>query len=230
MNQLAAAPDRNERAAEAHADEMEHPLVLLVEDDLVVQESIVRLLEGSGFAVGALDSAQDFASVCASAQPCCVVVDLRLRGSSGWEVIAEKTRRLPYVGLVVASAHLDVRSVVRAMKSGATAVLEKPLDPFELLDAVQRACEHTRRTARAARARDDARERIARLTARELEVFERVVNGSASKTIAFELGISIRTVEAFRSRILSKTGAQSLADLVRLDQLSERGGDDAPLP
>lgn len=197
------------------------PTVALVEDDAAVQECLAQALGARGYVVRPFDNAGAFLhSAAGFVSLCCVVVDLHLRGSSGWEVIAGLREVAPHAGLVVVSAHLDVRSVVRAMLAGASAVLEKPVCIDEFLDAVRRGCENAAQSKLRERLRIDAGARLARLSAREREVFERVVAGLASKNIAFELGISIRTVEAFRSRILAKTGARSTPELVRLDLLA----------
>lgn len=197
------------------------PTVALVEDDVAVQECLAQALGTCGYVVRPFDNAEAFLRSAAGFEAlCCVVVDLHLRGSSGWEVIAGLREIAPHAGLVVVSAHLDVRSVVRAMLAGASAVLEKPVGLDEFLAAVRRGCENAAQSRLREKLRIDAEARLARLSAREREVFERVVAGLASKNIAFELGISIRTVEAFRSRILAKTGARSTAELVRLDLLA----------
>jgi two-component system response regulator FixJ len=199
-----------------------------VEDDTSVQDSFTRLLDSHGYEVLIFDSASAFLEHRPESLPfCCVVVDLHLRGSSGWEVISGFRSRSPHSGLIVVSAHLDVRSVVRAMQAGALAVLEKPVNPDEFLVAVRSGCEFAERSRNRDARRTDARERLARLSGREREVFDRVVAGMASKNIAFELGISIRTVEAFRSRVLAKIDVRSTADLVRLDLLAKEG-DRAP--
>ncbi|NUP95205.1 MAG: response regulator transcription factor [Planctomycetaceae bacterium] len=228
MNSVADSITSSHAAAPREAPRT--PTVALVEDDLSVQDCLGAALGARGYVVRPFDSAEAFLRSAPGFDTlCCVVVDLHLRGSSGWEVIGGLRDVAPHSGLVVVSAHLDVRSVVRAMLAGASAVLEKPVCLDEFLDAVRRGCENAEHSRRQERLRIDAGERLARLSAREREVFDRVVAGLASKNIAFELGISIRTVEAFRSRILSKTGARSTAELVRLDLLA-RGKDEGALP
>ena len=201
------------------------PRVALLEDDALIQNSLTSHLDSHGYEVQCFDTAGAFLEHRSESTPfCCVVVDLHLRGSSGWEVISGFRSRSPYSSLIVVSAHLDVRSVVRAMQAGALAVLEKPVSLDEFLVAVRTGCESAARSRTIDSLRTDARDRLARLSAREREVFDRVVAGLPSKNIAVELGISIRTVETFRSRVLAKTGVRSTADLVRLDLL-DRGGD-----
>lgn len=221
------------RSVESSAEIAARPTrrVALLEDDSLVQVSFAKVLDSHGYEVECFETADAFLEHRSATQPFgCVVVDLQLRGSSGWEVISGFRTRSPHSSLVVASAHLDVRSVVRAMQAGALAVLEKPVSLDELLVAVRAGCESAERLQAVDALRTDARDRLARLSARETEVLDRVVAGLASKNIASELGISIRTVEAFRSRVLAKIDVRSTAELVRLHLLARKDDLDPMIP
>lgn len=188
--------------------------VFLVDDDAAVRDALRTLLMTEGFAVETYDSAEDFlARYRAADQPGCLVLDVRMPGLSGLELqklLVERAINLPIIFL---TGHGDIPMSVRALKAGAVDFLEKPADPSLLLARVREAIALDQRR-RAAEANTAAlRSRCARLTPREREVLVQVAAGKTSKEIARLLGISPRTVEVHRARIMEKLEAHSVLDL-----------------
>jgi FixJ family two-component response regulator len=192
------------------------PLVLVVDDDPSVRKSLSRLLESADYAVEAFASAGEFLARGPHAGPCCLVLDVKMPGLTGiqlQEMLAATGRRM---SIVFVSGHADVPTSVKAMKAGAVDLLTKPVDVQDLIAAIRRAMtrdEHERATeTRLA----EVRRRVAMLTARETEVFARVVTGMLNKQIGAALGIGEKTVKVHRARVMEKMQAGSVAELVRL--------------
>ena len=195
---------------------MSEPIVHVIDDETDVRSAIALLLRSVGLKSRLYASAQEFLEERLPEGPACLVVDVRLPGMSGLDLqarLARLGRSLP--GIVITGPG-DVQRAVRAMRAGALDFIEKPFHDQQLLDRVHEAL------ARSARAQDDTDE-VARvrglhasLTEREREILGYVVDGRANKVIADDLGLSIRTVETHRARIMSKLGATSLSHLVRL--------------
>jgi FixJ family two-component response regulator len=192
------------------------PLVLVVDDDPSVRKSLSRLLESADYAVEAFASAGEFLARGPHAGPCCLVLDVKMPGLTGiqlQEMLAATGRRM---SIVFVSGHVDVPTSVKAMKAGAVDLLTKPVDVRDLIAAIRRAMtrdEHERATeTRLA----EVRRRVAMLTARETEVFARVVTGMLNKQIGAALGIGEKTVKVHRARVMEKMQAGSVAELVRL--------------
>ena len=192
------------------------PLVAIVDDDAGVRDSIGMLLRASGYSTREYASAEAFLREPASAARACAIIDLRLPGIDGLELQAELGRRGIALPLIVITAHGDVSSARVALRAGAVDFIEKPIDNGELLAAVHGALEATDRTQleRAAEAR--ASLLLASLTSRERDVYDRIVRGMHNREIAVDLGISPRTVEVHRARVMAKLKARRLADLLRL--------------
>ena len=198
--------------------------VYLIDDDDLLREHMLILVESIGFPVSAYSGAEAFLEVCTPELRGCVVSDIRMRGMSGLtlqEKMKEKGTTLP---LILISAYADVKMAVEAMRKGAFDFLEKPIKDNELLDKVNEAMRRDRTLAEREEQARLTRERIDKLTAREREVLELLVQGMANKVIAIELGIAERTVEFHRARVMSKMGADSLAELVRMAVLQDREG------
>jgi two-component system response regulator FixJ len=191
-------------------------LVHVVDDDVAVCDALRWLLEGEGLEVRTYPSAEDFLANLSYERECCAVVDLRMPGMSGLDLQETLARRRVRLPLVFVTAHGDVPLAVTAMRRGAVDFVEKPFADAQLVDAVWRALGvHARRPG----AEDEpgvVRARASALSPRELDVLAAVVDGRSSKSIAAELGIALKTVEAHRARIMAKLGAPSLAGLVRL--------------
>lgn len=188
----------------------------VIDDDAAARESLARLLELEGYAVDAYASALAFLSNDQPRDYSCLIVDLKMPGMTGLELqVALNTRgRTP--PMVFLTAFGTVPESVRAMRGGAVDFLEKPVDVATMLDAVQRGMERDRGHRSQLRARNEAASRLGELTPRERDVFDRVILGYPNKKIAEELGIALKTVKVHRGRVMAKTGAESVAELVRL--------------
>lgn len=190
--------------------------VYLVEDDPSVRDSLSLLLQLRGYSTVAFDSAEAFLQSDALERPACVLADVRLPGMSGLDLqrkLADQHAALP---VVVMTAHGDVDTARTALRDGAVDFLEKPIDEEDLLEAITVALRSDHEQVERARSRETVLSRMQRLTERELEVFERVTNGYHNREIAEEFGISQRTVEVHRARLMEKLQARRGADLFRI--------------
>ena len=195
---------------------MPEPTIFIVDDDSAVRESLAFLIRSMSLTVATFDSAQAFLAACDPALPGCLVLDIRMPGMSGLELQEELRRREVTLPIIFITGHGDVAMAVRAMKGGAVDFIEKPFNDQQLLDRINQALELDR-TARAARAEQAlVAARLDLLSPREREVLERIVAGQANKVIAIDLGLSERTIEIHRAKVMSKTGARSLAELVTM--------------
>lgn len=192
------------------------PTVHVIDDDDAVRDSIQMFLANEGLEVRTYPSADAFIAVLDSAPPGCVVTDVRMPGMSGIELLAEIARLRLAMPVIVVTGHADVPLAVRAMKSGAVDLLEKPFKAADLIDAVARALEVGRNSQRNVLSAQEAQARLATLTMRETEVLDRLVRGQPNKIIAYEMGISPRTVEVHRANVMKKTQAGSFSELVRM--------------
>lgn len=193
------------------------PVVFVVDDDEAVRAAIAMLLESVSLRVERFASAREFLDAWKGEDaPGCLVLDLRMPGLSGLELqerLAELGSRLP---IIFVTGHGDVPHAVAAMQAGAVDFLEKPFRDQDLLDRVQRALDLDARRRADARDVEGIRVRLARLTPREREVLDKVVEGLPNKAIAQDLDVTERTVEIHRSRAMAKMEAASLAGLVKL--------------
>jgi FixJ family two-component response regulator len=196
---------------------MKHDVtIFVVDDDDAVRRGLAALLGAKGYAVETFPTAEAFLARAAPKPPCCLLADVRMPGMSGLELQAELKRRGATLPVVVITGHGDVAMAVTALKAGAVDFIEKPFDADALVDAVERGIRlSTRAEARGADRAEIAR-RVAALTPREREVMDLVVAGQPNKVIAFRLQIAIRTVEIHRARVMEKTGARNLSELVRM--------------
>lgn len=191
-------------------------VVHVIDDDADVRQSLAFLLTSAGLTVRMHDSALSFLDVLPEIKDGCVVTDVRMPGMDGLELQRRLRQLKASLPVIVMTGHGDVPLAVEAMKSGAVDFIEKPFEDETLLSAIRSAL------ARQAQASDrDARamaiqQRIAKLSEREREVLDRLVAGKANKVIAFELGISPRTVEVYRANVMTKMQADSLSELVRM--------------
>jgi two-component system response regulator FixJ len=193
------------------------PEVFIVDNDASTRDSLAWLVESAGLTATTFDSAETFLSSCQSDRPGCLVLDVRLPGMSG-VVLQDELRRLEItLPVIIVTGFADVDTAVRVLKHGAFDFLEKPLDRDQLLGCIREALAVDSRRRRAREERERLCARMARLSARERAVFDQVVQGKANKVVAFEFGISEKTVEAHRARVMHKLGATSLAELVRID-------------
>jgi len=190
------------------------PIVHVVEDDRSVRAALTRLLKIAGFETRSYASAGEFLVSERDPAPGCIVLDVGLPGLTGIELQAALQRERDPRPIIFLTGRGSIDMGVGAMKAGAVDFLTKPVDRERLLVAVETALAR----GIVAKARDEVerelRERIERLTAREREVFDRVVQGKLNKQVAFELGTSVRTVKAHRAQVMLKMEVDSLAELV----------------
>jgi FixJ family two-component response regulator len=204
--------------------------VCVVDDDEAVARSLRALLESVGLAVETFATAQAFLDRADTARAGCLVLDVRMPGMSGLDLQEAMAARGQTIPIVFITGHGDVRMAVRAVKAGAVDFIEKPFRDQDLLDAIQKALadDVVRRSSGDERAVVVAR--IKSLTPREREVMELVVEGKASKVIARLLGISAKTVEFHRARVMDKMQAHSALDLVRTVLAAQQGAPSTATP
>lgn len=198
------------------------PTVFVVDDDEPVRDAIGMLLDTVNIPYQAFASAQDFLATYDPAQGGCLILDIRMPGMSGLDLQRRLIDMEAPIPVVFITGHGDVPMAVEAMKRGAVDFIRKPFRDQELLDRVHEALNADADQRAEIADLEALRARIATLTPREQEVFQRVAEGQANKVVAIDLGISERTVEIHRSQVMQKTGARSLADLVRLKLTLER--------
>jgi len=192
------------------------PVVFIVDDDEGVRTSLRLLLKSVGLIPNALSSAREFLDNYDLAQPGCLVLDVRMPEMSGLELQEHLNRRGAVIPIIFITGHGDVSMAVEAMQAGAFDFLQKPFRDQELIDRIQRALEKDRTTRAALAECSLMRERLESLTPREREVLAMVNSGKSNKVIASELGLSQRTVEIHRARVMEKMEASSVAQLVRM--------------
>jgi len=192
------------------------PAVIIVDDDDAVRSSLRLLLKSAGHVTLAHASAQEFLAEWHPDQPGCLVLDVRMPGMSGIELQAELNRRGAILPVIFISGHGDIPMAVEAIQHGAFDFLPKPFSDQDLLDRVQRALALDAENRRLLAQRELLRTRHESLTPREREVLTLVTQGKPNKVMAGDLGVSQRTVEIHRARVMEKMGANSLAQLVRM--------------
>jgi two-component system response regulator FixJ len=197
------------------------PTVFVVDDDQPMRDSLRFLLESVGLRVETHANAADFLRDYDPTRPGCLVLDVRMPGMSGLDLQAELARRGAELPTIVVTAHAEIAMAVRAVKAGAIDFIEKPFSDQLLLDRVRQALEIDRQDREIRARREDARRRLATLTAREREVLGLVVAGKANKEIAASLGLSPKTVEVHRAHVMTKMEAESLAELIRIAILAD---------
>ena len=190
--------------------------VFVVDDDQAMRGSLQWLIESVGMKVQTYDSAQAFLDAYYPGRAGCLLLDVRMPGMTGLELQEYLVRREIRLPVIIITGHGDVSMAVKAMKAGAVDFIEKPFDDEELLNSIRNAVQHDekRRALRARRA--DIAARMAELTPREHEVMGMVTDGKSNKEIATSLGVSAKTVEVHRARVMDKMRADSLAELGRL--------------
>jgi FixJ family two-component response regulator len=189
--------------------------VFLIDDDPSIRDSLSLLLSLKGIRTQLFATAETFIETYRPEWHGCVLTDLRMPGMTGLELQAALLERRLEVPVVVLTAHGDVATARAALKNGAFDFLEKPIDDDMLLDVLRNALrvDGERRAAVTARATTDRR--IERLTKREREILELIAAGHQNREIAAQLGISARTVEVHKARIMEKLECRSLAELMR---------------
>lgn len=191
-------------------------MVYVVDDDLSARNSLCWLLGTEGVASRAFDSAESFLDHWSSDWSGCILVDVRMPGKSGLQLQEELNARNNLMPVIVLTGHADVPIAIRAMKLGAYDFLEKPYSDQELLTSIKTALALGREIDHAEFEKNRVALALEKLTEREREVMCLVVEGNTNKAIGAKLGISEKTVEIHRARVMEKTAANSLSELVRI--------------
>jgi two-component system, LuxR family, response regulator FixJ len=187
------------------------PTIFLIDDHASVRDALGEMLTVLGYSVKAYESAEAFLATVNKGEPGCIVADVKMPGTDGIGLVRELARRDIAVPVVLISGHADVPMAVDAIKSGAQDFIEKPVDDAQLVGAINRAL--AQRDLQKSPSGVDAR--FARLTPRQIEIFDLVAEGFTSHAIAAKLNISVRTVESYRAEVMEKMQAESIAGLVR---------------
>ncbi|MDP2958922.1 MAG: response regulator [Longimicrobiales bacterium] len=205
------------------------PTVFIVDDDPAVRESMAMLMASAGLSARGFASARDFLDSYDAATPGCLVLDVRMPGTSGIELQEALDGMGATLPIIFLTAYADVPTAVGALRAGAVDFLQKPVDADQLLGRVHEALQ-LEAGARARRSDTErARHRLDHLTPREREVLHLVLTGLTNKAAAKSLGLSRRTVETHRANIMRKTGATSLPELIHLAAAGNAGaGGDGP--
>ena len=195
--------------------------IAVIDDDDAVRDSLGALLESVGHDVDSYASGLAFLDALPEAMPACALVDVRMPDMDGLELQRRLADTAPSLPVIIITGHGDIAMAVRAIKAGALDFIEKPFSDDTILDGIAQALA-SQEEARSREARRlEIGRRLGRLTAREREVFERLARGFSNKVVARELGISPRTVEVHRARVMEKLQANSLSHLVRMAVIAE---------
>jgi two-component system response regulator FixJ len=191
-------------------------VVHIVDDEEAVRNSVAFLLGSAGFAVRTHVSATEFLLRASGIRSGCLVTDLRMPDMSGVELLKRLREAGALLPAIVITGHGDVQMAVDAMKNGALDFIEKPFSDDVLIESIQRAVNVAQSQHEIEASIEATRQRMATLSEREMQVLNGVVSGEPNKTIAFDLGISPRTVEVYRAGLMSKMQAKNLPELVRM--------------
>src|SRR6516162_11406320 len=191
------------------------PTVFVIDDQKAVREALGEMLNVFGFSVETYESADNFLAAIRNPQVGCIVADVRVPGTDGIELVRELPRRKIGLPVVLISGHADVPMAVAGIKAGAEDFIEKPIDDARLVAAINRGLTRIFSEQNMQQSFDALSARFARLTPRQVEIFDLVVQGFTSQAIAAKLAISTRTVESYRTQVMEKMQAESVAVLVR---------------
>jgi len=197
------------------------PVVHIIDDDEGLRESLAFLLRSAALEVRSFDSAKAFLEVLPDAAPGCVITDVRMPDMSGIELLRRLKELKIGVPVIVITGHGDIALAVEAMKIGAADFFEKPFDDDLLVASVRAALQQQQDQTKRGVERAEIEHRIATLSPREKDVLTGLIEGRANKQIAFDLGISPRTVEIYRANLMNKMQADSLSGLVRMALLAD---------
>lgn len=190
--------------------------VFVVDDDAAARESVLALVGLKGVRAQGFTSAEEFLSRFSPAMTGCLIVDVRMTGMSGLQLLSQLQAKMSTLPAIVITGYADVPMAVKAMQSGAMTFLEKPCQDQELWNAIQQALDREQSQLALRRQKGDIQARLATLTEDEVAVLRKLLEGLPNKRIAVDLDIGLRTVELRRSNIMKKMGAASLPELVRM--------------
>lgn len=193
------------------------PTVFIVDDDPEVRRSLQWLIESVDLSVRVFASAQEFLDTYDSDCPGCLVLDVRMPGISGLDLQRHLQSEEIRIPIIIVTAHGDVPMAVRAIKDGAIDFIEKPVSDQLILDLIQRAIQRDREDRASWAVADIINKRKELLTQREHQVMELVILGMSSKEIAADLGVSFKTIEAHRAKIMKKMQAKSVPQLIQIN-------------
>lgn len=199
---------------------MTDPVIYVVDDDDAVRQSLEFLLSTAGIKSRGFESGKAFLDALPQINSGCVITDVRMPEVTGIELLKHVRQHKPELPVIVITGHGDIALAVEAMKIGAIDFLEKPFEDDTLINAVKSALNNVADTGKRNAELGDIKEKLAALSNRERQVLEGLVAGQPNKTIAFDLGISPRTVEIYRANLMTKMAANSLSDLVRMAMLA----------
>jgi two-component system response regulator FixJ len=197
------------------------PTVFVVDDDQAMRNSLKWLIESIGMEVRTYGSADEFLRSYYPGRFGCLLLDVRMPGMSGLDLQAHLARGDSQLPVIIITGHGDVGMAVKAMKAGAVDFIEKPFHDEDLLSSIRDALDHDEKQRVLQSQRAQIAARLAELTPREHEVMDMVTEGRANKEIAAVLGVTAKTVEAHRARVMDKMRARSLAELVRMALIAE---------
>jgi len=196
--------------------------VHVIDDDEAMRDSLSFMLEAANYKCITYDSAIAFLEALRGLAPGCVVTDIRMPEMSGLELVRGLRERSLSLPIIVITGHADVPLAVEAMKAGVADFIEKPFDDEVFLKAVRQAMAQEADQQAARDARSEVLAKIESLSGRERDVLDGLVTGRSNKVIAFDLGISPRTIEIYRANLMTKMGASGLSDLIRMTLLAQR--------
>ena len=191
-------------------------IIYVIDDDEAVRQSLEFLLKTAGLTVRGFDNAKSFLDLLPQIRSGCIITDVRMPGITGIDLLRRVKELGVDIPVIVITGHGDISLAVEAMKIGAVDFLEKPFDDDALLAAVRSSLTRNADTAQRNAELSQINDRLAALSNRERQVLDGLVAGKANKVIAFDLGISPRTVEIYRANLMTKMAANSLSDLVRM--------------
>lgn len=197
------------------------PTVFIVDDDAAVRHSLTLMIEQAGIRVQSFEHADAFLSACHPDFFGCIIIDVKMPGMDGLRLQEEITWRKIELPVIFLTGHGDIPMSVRAIKGGAVDFLTKPVMREKLLVCVRAAFAEARRKASDITRNKEMVSCLIKLTRREREVMALAVQGHSNKEIAYSLGISHRTVEIHKSKIMQKTGASNLLELARIARESD---------
>ena len=202
-------------------DSHDTPTVFIVDDDPAIRTAMQALMDSVVLPHRVFSSGNEFLDSGSAGRAGCLVLDIRMPGLSGLELQAELLQRDSTLPIIFITGHGDVPMAVEAMQKGAVDFIQKPFRDQDLLERITEALKTDEKRRRQRERQEAVAERVASLTNREAQVFDLVVTGKPNKVIAYELGVSQRTVEIHRARVMEKMQARSLADLVKMHLANE---------